>query len=131
MSPKFLRAAAAVLFAALVPLAAFAHSALKRTDPASGSVLAASPASVLLEFNEAARLTSVVAVAADQSERKLEFTPSGSATSFTIAEPSLAPGRNEIQWKALSKDGHPVSGTVILVIKRDAPTAPAEDSLRR
>lgn len=132
MSPKFLRAAAAaVLLAALVPLAAFAHSTLKRTDPASGSVLAASPASILLEFGEPARLTSVVAVAADQSERKLEFTPSGSATAFTVAEPGLAPGRNELRWKALSKDGHPVSGTIILVIRKDAATAPAGNSRKR
>lgn len=116
-----LRPAAILLLAALAPVAALAHSTLKRTDPASGAVLATSPPSVVLEFNEPARLTSVVAVAADQSERKLEFTPSGSATTFTVAEPSLEAGRNELRWKALSKDGHPVSGTVILVIKPKSP----------
>jgi methionine-rich copper-binding protein CopC len=133
LSHRFLRAAAAaLLLAALTPLAAFAHSTLKRTDPASGSVLAASPASVVLEFGEPARLTSVVAVAADQSERKLEFAPTGSATTFTVAEPGLTPGRNELRWKALSKDGHPVSGTVILVIEKEAAaTATAGDSRGR
>ena len=108
------------IFATLSPLAALAHSTVKRTDPASGSVLAASPASVLIEFNEAARLTSVVVVTGDKPERKLEFEPSGAATSFTVKKPALEKGRNEIKWKALSSDGHPIAGTIILVIK---PTA--------
>lgn len=112
-----LRAAAIALAVILLPLTALAHSTLKRTDPASGAVLSASPPSVVLEFNEPARLTSVVVVAADQSERKLEFKPGDSATLFTVAAPELSPGRNELRWKALSKDGHPVSGTVILVLK--------------
>jgi methionine-rich copper-binding protein CopC len=122
MSPRRrLRAAtAALLLAVLAPLAAFAHSALKRSDPPSGSVLKAPPPSVVLEFNEPARLTSVVAVGADQSERKLEFAPAGSATSFTVAAPALSAGRNELRWKALSKDGHPVSGTVVLVVEPNA-----------
>lgn len=125
MSPRFLRTAAVVLLlAALSPFGAFAHSTLKRTEPASGSVLTASPPSVVLEFNETVRLTSVVAVAADQSERKLAFEPAGSATLFTVAEPALGPGRNEVRWKALSKDGHPVSGTVILVLKKDGAATP-------
>jgi len=132
MSSRSRRTVAAMLLAVLTPLATFAHSSLKRTEPTSGSVLSASPPSVVLEFGEEARLTSVVAVAADQSERKLAFAPAGSATSFTVAEPGLAPGRNEIRWKALSKDGHPVSGSIILVIKKDATgTAPAEDTRRR
>lgn len=134
MIPKISRPLAAALLAVLClwPGAAFAHSALKRSEPASGSVLAASPPSVVLVFGEEARLTSVVAVAEGQSERKLAFAPEGSATSFTVAEPALSPGRNEIRWKALSQDGHPVSGTVVLVIRKDAAAKPAaEDRPRR
>ncbi|HTO75491.1 MAG TPA: copper resistance CopC family protein [Thermoanaerobaculia bacterium] len=111
---------AAALFACLVARG-FAHSTLKKTVPASGSVLTASPEEVRIEFNEPARLTSVVVESAGQNERRLEFAPSGSATSFTIREPKLANGRNEVRWKALSKDGHPISGTIILVIKPSAP----------
>lgn len=114
--PSLRPATVAVLLALLAPLAALAHSTVKRTDPASGSVLAASPAQVTIEFGEPARLTSVVAAAPGQDERKLEFTPTGSATLFTVANPDLPQGRSELKWKALSKDGHPVSGTIVLTI---------------
>ncbi len=110
----------AILLALLVPLAALAHSTVKRTVPASGSVLAASPAQVSIEFGEPASLTSVVVEAAGHPDRKLEFTPAGSATQFTIKDPGLSAGRSELKWKALSKDGHPISGTIILVVKPGA-----------
>ncbi|HET6471107.1 MAG TPA: copper resistance CopC family protein [Pseudomonadales bacterium] len=107
-----------VLGAGLVlAAAAFAHSTLKSTVPASGSVLAASPEEIVLEFNEPAVVTSVVVIDAGQVERKLAFAPSGSAATFTITAPALTAGRNEIRWAALSGDGHPVTGTLILVIK--------------
>ena len=125
MSPRGLTTTFAAMFLllALAPVAVLAHSTLKRTDPASGSVLADSPPSLVLEFNEKARLTSVVVIGADQKERKLAFTPEGSATLFTVENPALTAGRNEVRWKALSQDGHPVSGTVILVVKKDAAAA--------
>ena len=111
---------------------ALAHSTLKKTVPASGSVLAASPDEVLIEFNEPARLTSVVVESAGQEERRLEFSPSDSATSFTIRAPKLANGRNELRWKALSKDGHPIGGSIIVVIKpgaeAKAPPSPGHGS---
>lgn len=133
--PRLRPAAVATLLALLTPLAALAHSTVKRTDPASGSVLAASPAQVVLEFNEPARLISVTAVVPGQAERKLETAPSGTATSFTIKNPRLAKGRNELQWKALSEDGHPIDGTIILAIKPEAAapksTSPDRDGGRR
>ncbi len=86
------------------------------TSPKSGSVLTLSPPLVEISFQHEARLTSAVVIAADKSERKLEFAPKGSAKTFTVANANLAAGRNEIQWKALSKDGHVVSGSIVLVI---------------
>lgn len=118
--------AAALALLALTAAAAGAHSSIKRTAPASGSVLQASPAEIVIEFNEPARMTSLLVVAADQSERKLEFEPPSSTTSFVSKEPRLGAGRNEVRWRALSKDGHPISGTIIVVIKPGAkPPDPA------
>lgn len=99
---------------------AMAHTTLERTSPASGSVLAESPSQLTLTFGESTRLTSV-AVATASGERRLDFTPSGSATTFTVAAPVLAAGRNEVRWRALSRDGHPVEGSIIIVVR---PTAP-------
>lgn len=98
----------------------FAHTSLSGSTPKSGAELDESPPFIEITFRGEARLTSVVAVA-DQNQRKLEFTPKTSAASFRIENPQLQPGRTEIQWKALSKDGHVVSGTLIFTVKPKTP----------
>ncbi len=95
---------------------AAAHTTLQSTSPASGAVLTRSPEQVTMTFGEPTRLTSVALVTAS-SERRLSFTPSGSATTFTITAPALVAGRNELRWRALSRDGHPVEGSIILVVR--------------
>lgn len=117
---KALAPAAIVLFAATP---AFAHSTVKSVTPASGSVLLASPAEVVITFNEPARITSIVVDEPGTGERKLEATPGGLASTFTLPAPKLGSGRNEIKWKALSKDGHPIQGSIIIVI-RNGPALP-------
>jgi methionine-rich copper-binding protein CopC len=43
-----------------------------------------------------------------------------------VHDPKLSNGRNEVKWKALSKDGHAISGSIIIVVKPGAvPTSPA------
>lgn len=116
-----------LLLPSLLVLAApaFAHSTVKSSTPASGSVIPASPAEVVITFNEAARMTSVVVAETGKADRKLDFSPAGQATTFTMADPKLVNGRNEIRWKALSKDGHPIEGSIILVVKPGAaPSSP-------
>jgi methionine-rich copper-binding protein CopC len=63
-------------------------------------------------------------VTAGKPDRKLESTPKSGAKVFTIADPKLVAGRNEIQWKALSKDGHVVSGSIVLTIDPAAKKTP-------
>lgn len=113
---------------ALAAAPALAHSTVKSTVPVSGSILPASPAEITINFNEAARVTSFVLVAPGVPERKLEFMPSGSSTSFMVHDPKLATGRNELKWKALSKDGHPIEGSIIVVIKPGAAPSSAPTS---
>jgi len=108
-----------VLVASLTPVIGFAHTTAT-TTPKTGTVLAQSPPVIEITFAHEARLTSVVVVDTSKSERKLAFAPVGSAKVFTVSNPQLKPGRNEIQWKALSKDGHVVSGTLLLVIEPPA-----------
>ncbi len=114
-----------VLAMAMSAAPALAHSTVKSTAPVSGSILPASPAEVTITFNEPARMTSIIVVEAGKPERKLEFKPGGSSTVFMVHEPKLSTGRNEIKWTALSKDGHPISGAIIIVIKPGAaPSSP-------
>lgn len=72
----------------------------------------------MLNFIESTRLTSVQLISAAEP-RQLTFEPIGSAVSFTLPAPTLAPGRNEIQWRALSLDGHVVEGSIIIVVRAD------------
>lgn len=87
------------------------------TTPKSGAVLSESPASIQIMFKEAARLTSVVVHQEGKPERKVTFTPSGSATTFNIANPMLEAGKSEVRWIALSTDGHVVKGVIVLTLK--------------
>jgi methionine-rich copper-binding protein CopC len=100
-----------------VSLAAGAHTALKAAKPADGATLDTSPASIEIAFEHAVQLTSVSVVADKATERKLTFTPTASSTVFTVDKPALAAGHNEVHWKALSKDGHVVTGKLTYVIK--------------
>jgi methionine-rich copper-binding protein CopC len=124
---KIVRAMLASLAAAIIAAPAFAHSTVKSTVPVSGSIMPSSPPEIVINFNQEARLTSIVVVEPGKPERRLEFMPSGAATSFMVHDPKLSTGRNEIKWKALSKDGHPIDGTIIVVIKPGAkPYTPSE-----
>ena len=99
-----------------------AHTNVRVASPKSGAVLERSPPTIEIKFEHPVRMTSVVVLAAAaQPERKLQFSPAESASAFTVANPGLAPGRNEIQWKALSRDGHVIGGSLILVIKPATP----------
>lgn len=109
---------------ASVAVPVFAHSTVKSTSPASGSILSESPSELVIEFEEPVRMISVETVWAGKVDRKLEFSPTASARVFKVQQPKLQIGRNEIQWKALSEDGHPVSGTLILVVKPGTSVTP-------
>ena len=91
---------------------ASAHTTVATVSPKSGTVLAASPASIEIQFAELAKLTSVIVTAADGHERKLDFAAAEKPNTFTVSNPALAPGQNEVKWKALSHDGHVISGTL-------------------
>lgn len=98
------------------PALSLAHTGVASTSPKNGAILERSPAAIEIEFRGETRLTSVVAIATNKAERKLQFAPKSSATSFKLPNPELEPGRNKILWKGLSKDGHVVSGTLVYII---------------
>jgi methionine-rich copper-binding protein CopC len=96
---------------------AIAHTPVIATSPKNGSTLEHAPPSIEISFRDPVRLTSIVAVESGKPERKLEFTPTDSAAKFTVTGPKLGAGRIEIQWKALSKDGHVISGSFLFTIE--------------
>jgi methionine-rich copper-binding protein CopC len=121
------RACAALLLAVALISPTFqaaAHTTLESSSPPSGATLDESPAVIEMKFHHPLNLTSVVAVDAVKAERKLDFTPHSSAAVFQLTKPQLHPGKNEIIWKGLSKDGHVVTGTLVYEIKAQAAKTP-------
>lgn len=105
------------LLALVSTFAANAHTTIASANPASGAVLERSPPTIALKFKHAVQMTSIVVLEADKSERKLAFAPAASTTTITVDNPALHAGHNEIRWKALSKDGHVINGTLVYEIK--------------
>ena len=105
------------LLAVVFALAAGAHTTVASAKPPNEAVLERSPPNIEIKFKHPVQMTSIVVLAADKSERKLVFAPTVSAALVTIDNPNLEVGRNELRWKALSKDGHVIGGTLTYVIK--------------
>ncbi|HTU09740.1 MAG TPA: copper resistance CopC family protein [Allosphingosinicella sp.] len=114
---RFVKAMLAALLLTL-PAMAMAHTALRSSSPASGSVLTRSPSALTLTFIEPTRLTSLNLVSS-AGERALPFSAAGPLT-YTAPQPRFAPGRNEVRWRALSRDGHVVEGRIIIVLRAPA-----------
>lgn len=111
---------AALALTLTMPMSVEAHTALRSSNPSSGSVLTQSPPVLTLTFLEAASLTSLTLVTSD-GERNLAFTPSGSALTFEAPQPQLVRGRNEVRWRALAQDGHVIEGSIIIVMRAPKP----------
>ena len=106
---------------------ALAHARLERSSPAAGAVLATSPATVELKFNE---LLDEEFNAVEVFRAKRDGTPAdeqnlttGKArvdaadqTRLTTDLGPLAPGAYVVQWKVLSRDGHSARGRVLFRI---------------
>ncbi len=105
------------LLAVACTFAASAHTGVKSAKPPNEAVLDSSPPAIEIAFEHAVQMTSVVVTEADKSERKLAFAPTTGAALITIDKPGLHAGRNEIRWKALSRDGHVIDGTLVYVVK--------------
>ena len=118
------RLVATTLLAAVVALViclaicqtAHAHATLTGTVPADGAVLQAPPDAVILSFNEAATpiVASLVLPGGNISELQ-QFSTSGATISIALPD-DLANGSYALSWRAVSEDGHPISGTTFFVV---------------
>ena len=89
--------------------AASAHVHLHDSSPADGSRLSAAPGALVLSFSEPAQLTAL----ALQQERGQSWklsTPPEAQLRVSVPLPPLAAGSYRLRWRALSRDGHVVTG---------------------
>jgi copper transport protein len=104
--------AASVLWLAFAPTPAAAHADLLDSDPAEGAILATSPATISLRFNEdISALTSTLDLQGPSTQTKADVSASG--PTFTITpRTALTTGTWALLWQIESADGHPISGVV-------------------
>ncbi|SIN26158.1 hypothetical protein SAMN04489832_4565 [Micromonospora cremea] len=93
---------------------AVAHSDLKSASPAAGSVTKAAPAAVGLVFNEGVLSASLTVTDGCGRTVPAQVTVRGRNVQATLRPGDQAPpsGAWSVRWRAVSEDGHPISGTV-------------------
>src|SRR5262249_419704 len=97
----------------LLATSAFAHTHLAKSDPADGSTLAKAPEHIALQFEHAVRVTEfTIQKGAEKSENLLVPLPHPPSAKIGAAAPKLTAGAYVVNWRAVSNDGHVMSGKV-------------------
>jgi len=105
------------------------HASLVSSDPAAGAVLATSPTTITLVFDDdldPAR--SSFAVRGASGDAAAGHVSATDARTMTASALSLAPGAWEIRWTAVASDGDLTRGTVDFTIAAAGSTVPASAS---
>ncbi|WP_157959950.1 copper resistance CopC/CopD family protein [Devosia submarina] len=107
--------ASLMLAVLLICGAAHAHATLTGSMPADGTVLEDPPAAVTLSFNEPVSLIGAMLIAPGGDT--VELAGSASTGEISIDLPTeLGQGSHAVSWRAVSEDGHPISGTTFFVV---------------
>ena len=93
--------------------AAHAHSELVSSSPADGESLAAAPANVTLQFNEAISPAGLQVVAQGPDGPVTLGTPLIEGATVITPWPADAPGGDyRLAYRVVSADGHPIDGSI-------------------
>jgi copper transport protein len=115
---------AAALAALALPAAAFAHASLLHETPGLEQRIAKSPAQVVLQFDQPVNDVPRAILVLDSKGKNVAGPPRAvkSARELVAALPkSLPTGAYTIRWRALSSDGHVVSGISTFGVRYPAP----------
>ncbi|NGN93949.1 copper resistance protein CopC/CopD [Nocardioides sp. KC13] len=111
---------AAAAYAVLISISpAQAHATLIGTDPEEGAVLEVAPETITFTFDEAVTLppAGVTVFDAKGEEVTSEATASGTEMKVALAKASsLGDGTYVVAWRAVSADGHPISGSLTFAV---------------
>ncbi|KWF01445.1 copper homeostasis periplasmic binding protein CopC [Burkholderia pseudomultivorans] len=117
----FGRKAAAVVLAATVSSAAFAHAHVASSDPAANAALAAAPAAVTIDFTETLEpaFSSIVVVDGDGktvSDGRARI-DAANRKRMTVPLAALGAGAYTVKWVAVATDGHRTQGAYGFSVK--------------
>jgi copper transport protein len=116
---------AVALLALALPAAASAHATLVRTDPVYGKRIERSPSLVRLYFDQSVDVLPNAIHVYDAKGRLLSGRTRVSTDKRTIVAPvsRLPRGGYTVRWRAVSADGHVVSGVFTFGVRMRAPPA--------
>lgn len=100
------------LFALLLVINAQAHAMLLDTSVADGANLATFPSELVLTFSEEVGLVDGGTTLHGNDLEPIVLSPTSTDDIVTIPLPQQGEGAYAIQWRVISADGHPISGTV-------------------
>ena len=100
----------------LLPATSLAHTHLLRSAPVENAVLEKSPPVATLVFAEPVTLTAVKIESSEGGEIPVKSLPAKPAAELSVALPTLSLGRYKISWRAISDDGHIMSGEIHFTI---------------
>jgi len=111
------------LLALALPAAASAHATLTKTEPAIGKRVERSPSMVRLYFDQSVDVLPNAIRVYDAKGRVLSGRTLASADKRTIDAPvsRLPRGGYTVRWRAVSADGHVVSGVFTFGVRMRAP----------
>jgi copper transport protein len=126
---RIVAAVAALLGALIVPTAASGHAYLVKTVPAASVVLEAPPPNVQLTYDEAVEpRLAIISVTNAQGQQQItgavRRAPADPDTLVVPVRPNLPEGWYLIYWRAISVDGHPVSGAFTYAVGANPGPAP-------
>ena len=124
-----LRTAAALALALLAVCATAtsgsAHARLTGTDPEDGARLTTTPDTVTLTFSDPIDEQFVRVRLTGPDAAPLPVAPRVDAGTVAVTVPSKLPGKYSLAFRVVSKDGHPVSGTISFVVTGTPPVSPS------
>jgi methionine-rich copper-binding protein CopC len=96
----------------LIPEASLAHAHLVRSTPAENAVLEKAPATAALVFAEPVTMTAITIELIGGAKTNLKPLPASATADPSVPLPTLAPGHYKLSWRAVSDDGHIMSGQI-------------------
>lgn len=106
----------------LAAATAHAHTHLKSSVPAEGSVVNAAPANIVLKFSEATRVTALTLQKEGGSEQKLAV-PAAATAEVSVPAAKLEPGKYVVNYRVVGSDNHVMSGKVQFTVDPKATPA--------
>jgi methionine-rich copper-binding protein CopC len=121
MKNKHLASIAALLLGSILASSALAHAKLQASEPKAGATVAAAPAEIKLQFNEALELPFSKIKLVDARDAIIEPTAvaldKADPKAMVATLPALPAGPYRVLWSTMTRDGHKVKGEYSFTVK--------------